>query len=225
MKFSLFLHVERYDEQHSHRELFEQLLELCDLAESRASTKCGWVSTMRWNIPQSPIRWRFFSAVAGSDKADPAGRYTLVAPFWHPLRLAGEAAQFDVICNGRAEIGIARGAYQFEFDRMLNGAPAVSGGAYLREMVPVVRALWEGDHEHNGEIWQFPTSTSVPKPVQDPMPIWIAARDPDPHRFAVANGCHVMVTPPRQGRCRGCRSHRQSSTPRARKIPMCRGPR
>lgn len=199
MKFSLFLHVERYDEQHSHRELFEQLLELCDLAESGGFDKV-WVGehhAMEYTAVPNPLA--ILSAVAGRTKRIRLGAGTLVAPFWHPLRLAGEAAQFDVICNGRAEIGIARGAYQFEFDRMLNGAPAVSGGAYLREMVPVVRALWEGDHEHNGEIWQFPTSTSVPKPVQDPMPIWIAARDPDSHRFAVANGCHVMVTPLAKG--------------------------
>ena len=35
-----------------------------------------------------------------------------------------------------------------------------------------------------------------PKPIQSPHPpMWIAARDPDSHKFAVANGCHVMVTP------------------------------
>ena len=37
-------------------------------------------------------------------------------------------------------------------------------------MVPVVKALWKGDYAHDGEIWKFPTSTSSPKPLQQPLP-------------------------------------------------------
>ncbi|MFJ4518566.1 LLM class flavin-dependent oxidoreductase [Streptomyces sp. NPDC088816] len=56
------------------------------------------------------------------------------------------------------------------------------------------------DYAHDGEIWQFPTSTSVPKPVQRPTPpMWIAARDPASHEFAVGAGCNVMVTPLMKG--------------------------
>ena len=47
-----------------------------------------------------------------------------------------------------------------------------------------------------GRVWSFPTTTSAPKPMQQPHPpIWIAARDPNSHDFAVANGCNVQVTP------------------------------
>jgi len=104
-----------------------------------------------------------------------------------------------VISNGRMEVGLARGAYQFEFDRMAGGMPATDGGKALREMVPVVRKLWEGDYAHDGEVYKFPTSTSVPKPFNAQPPMWIAARDPDSHNFAVANGCNVMVTPLMKG--------------------------
>ena len=63
-----------------------------------------------------------------------------------------------------------------------------------------MRELWQGDYAHDGEIWQFPTSTSVPKPIQQPTPpMWIAARDPDSHDFAVRTGCNVMVTPLMKG--------------------------
>ncbi len=73
-------------------------------------------------------------------------------------------------------------------------------GKHLRELVPAVRALWQGAYVHDGEIWQFPISTSVPKPIQRPTPpMWIAARDPASHDFAVAQGCNVMVTPLMKG--------------------------
>ena len=128
------------------------------------------------------------------------GAGTIIAPFWNPIRTAGECALLDVISNGRMEVGLARGAYQFEFDRMAAGLKASEGGKHLRELVPAVQALWLGDYAHDGEIWQFPTSTSVPKPVQQPMPpMWIAARDPASHDFAVKSGCNVMVTPLMKG--------------------------
>ena len=45
-------------------------------------------------------------------------------------------------------------------------------------------------------IDQFPATTSAPKPLQRPgPPIWVAARDPSSHEFAIANGCNVQVTP------------------------------
>ena len=196
MKFSLFLHMERYDEGISHRRLYEELLALCDLAEAGDLHKV-WIGEhhgMEYTISPNPTA--LLAAVAERTRKIRLGAGTFIAPFWHPIRLAGEAAMLDVISNGRAEIGLARGAYQFEFDRMLNGEAARSGGRYRREMVPVLRRLWEGDYAHDGELWKFPVTTSVPKPVQTPPPIiWIAARDPDSHSFAVANGCSVMVTP------------------------------
>ena len=39
-------------------------------------------------------------------------------------------------------------------------------------------------------------TTSAPQPLQQPHPpIWVAARDPNSHEFAVQNGCNVQVTP------------------------------
>src|SRR5699024_8900662 len=67
------------------------------------------------------------------------GAGTLVAPFWDPLRAAGECALLDVISGGRMEVGLARGAYQFEFDRMKPGLSAADGGSYLRELVPAMQ--------------------------------------------------------------------------------------
>lgn len=55
-------------------------------------------------------------------------------------------------------------------------------------------------YAHDGEVWQFATPTSVPKPLQKRTPpMWIAARDISSHEFAVANGCNVMVTPLMEG--------------------------
>jgi hypothetical protein len=68
------------------------------------------------------------------------------------------------------------------------------------EMLPAVLALWHGDYEHNGEYWQFPTSTSVPKPVQQPHPpLWVAARSPITYDYAIKNNCNIMCWPLTRG--------------------------
>ncbi|TBV04366.1 LLM class flavin-dependent oxidoreductase [Phytopseudomonas dryadis] len=200
MKFSLFVHMERYDQEVGHRELFEQLTELTLLAEAGGFSTV-WIGehhAMEYTISPSPMPLLAYLAARTSRIRLGAG--TIIAPFWHPIRVAGECALLDVISNGRMEVGLARGAYQYEFDRMAGGMPASDGGKYLREMVPAVKALWQGNYAHDGELWKFPSTTCSPKPIQQPTPpMWIAARDPDSHNFAVANGCNVMVTPLMKG--------------------------
>ncbi|WP_040832279.1 LLM class flavin-dependent oxidoreductase [Nocardia jiangxiensis] len=200
MRFSLFAHMERWDENVTHRELFENLAELALMAEA-GGFETVWIGehhAMEYTISPSPMP--LLAYLAGQTSTIRLGAGTIIAPFWNPIRAAGECALLDVISNGRMEVGIARGAYQIEFDRLAGGLRATDGGKHLRELVPAVRALWQGDYAHDGDIWQFPTATSVPKPVQQPTPpMWIAARDPDSHDFAVAQGCNVMVTPLMKG--------------------------
>lgn len=106
----------------------------------------------------------------------------------------------DMITGGRLELGIARGAYNYEYERIMPGMDAWDAGLRMRALVPALKGLWQGDYAQEGAFHSFPATTSSPKPVQPGgPPIWIAARDPNSHEFAVANGCHVQVTPLWQG--------------------------
>ena len=88
------------------------------------------------------------------------GTAVAVAAYWHPIKLAGEAAFCDLVTGGRLEFGIGSGAYQREFDRMAPGLKQSDAWRYMQEMLPAVQKLWAGDYEHKGEFWQFPVSTS-----------------------------------------------------------------
>jgi alkanesulfonate monooxygenase SsuD/methylene tetrahydromethanopterin reductase-like flavin-dependent oxidoreductase (luciferase family) len=123
------------------------------------------------------------------------GTACVAAAYWHPIKVAGEAAFIDLISGGRLEFGIGSGAYQREFDRMHPGLKQSDAWRYMQEMLPAVRALWKGDYEHKGEFWSFPMSTSCPKPLQAEVPVWIAARSPITYDYAVKNGCNIMSWP------------------------------
>lgn len=196
MKFSLFVHMERTDPAIPHARLFAELEELALTAEG-AGFETVWIGehhAMDFTIAPNPFIQ--LAHLAAKTKTIRLGTGNVIAPFWHPIRLAGEAAMMDLACDGRLDLGVARGAYVFEYERLLPGLDAMGAGLRMRELVPAVKKLWAGDYAHEGQFWSFPTSTASPKPVQEGgPPIWIAARDPNSHAFAVANGCNVQVTP------------------------------
>lgn len=196
MKFSLFAHMERISPDEDQGQLYEEFVELCLIAD-RGGMHAIWTGEhhgMNFTIAPNP----FLNLVDLANKTRNVrlGTGTVIAPFWHPIRLAGEAAMTDLITGGRVELGVARGAYSFEYERVMPGLDAWDAGQRMRELVPAVKALWEGDYAHEGEFWSFPKTTSAPQPpTPEGPPIWIAARDPNSHEFAVSNGCNVQVTP------------------------------
>lgn len=196
MKFSLFGHIERYDDSKSHRELLLELTELVQIAEAGGFDKF-WIGEHHgMDFTCSPNAFISLAYVASQTNKIRLGTGTVIAPFYHPIRLAGEIGQLDVMSNGRLEVGIARGAYMFEYERLFPGLDAMEAGLRMREMIPATQQLLIGDYTHEGNYWQFPETTAVPSPIQQPYPpMWVAARDPNTHEFAVANGCHVQVTP------------------------------
>jgi alkanesulfonate monooxygenase SsuD/methylene tetrahydromethanopterin reductase-like flavin-dependent oxidoreductase (luciferase family) len=196
MKFSLFVHMERLDASQNHKQLYDEFIQLCEIAD-RGGMHAIWTGehhAMDFTIAPNPFV--NIADLARRTRNVRLGTGTVIAPFWHPIKLAGEAAMTDIIADGRLDVGIARGAYSFEYERLLPGLDAWGAGQRMRELVPAVKGIWAGDYAHDGEFWQFPATTSAPKPLQQPHPpIWVAARDPNSHEFAVANGCNVQVTP------------------------------
>ena len=196
MKFSLFIHMERVSAEEEQKRLYDEMIALCRIADE-GGMHAIWMGEhhgMNFTIAPNPLL--NLVDLAHRTKNVRLGTGTVIAPFWHPIRLAGEVAMADIITGGRLELGIARGAYSFEYERLMPGLDAWGAGGRMRELIPAIKGLWQGNYAHEGEYWQFPETTSSPMPVQNPHPpIWVAARDPNSHEFAVSQGCNVQVTP------------------------------
>lgn len=200
MRFSLFAHMARIDPIGSHAAMREELIELCRMADDGGMCTVWTGEHHAMDFTISPNPFISIADLAHVTSRIRLGTGTVVAPFWHPIRLAEEAAMTDIITGGRLEIGIARGAYSYEYERLMPGLDAWGAGQRMREIVPTLKKLWEGDYAHEGEFYSFPATTSSPKPLQEGgPPVWIAARDIKSHEFAVENGCNVQVTPLWQG--------------------------
>ena len=194
MKFQYVINMERISPDQSMEKIISDNLELVQMAD-RGGVEIVWAAehhTIEMTVAPNPFM--ILTWYAAQTQRIRLGTATVVAPYWHPIKTAGEAALCDLYSGGRLEFGIGSGAYQYEFDRMHPGLKQNEGYRYVQEMLPAVKALWQGDYAHDGEIWSFPTATSVPKPLQKPHPpIWVAARAPITFDFAISNGCNVIT--------------------------------
>ena len=195
MKFHLSINLERMDDTISMEDVRNHTIEMVKMADE-AGFELVWAAehhALEMTIAPNPFQLMTWWATQTKNIRLGAG--VVNAAYWHPINLAGEAAMADLISGGRVDLGIGSGAYQREFDRMRPGLDQKDGYKYLQEMLPLVKELWKGDVAHEGAHWQFPASTSCPKPVQKEMPLWVAARSPITFDYAVEQNCNIMSWP------------------------------
>ena len=194
MRFNLVINLERMSPEEDMVEVMAHTTEMVQMADE-AGFDIVWAAehhAIEMTIAPGPFQ--LLAHFAAHTKQIRLGTGVVVAPYWHPIKLAGEAALLDLLSGGRLEFGIGKGAYQREFDRMAGGIHQNKGVPIMLEMLPVLKALWQGDHEHSGEFHDFPTATVCPKPLQKPHPpIWVAARDPGTFNAAVKEGYNIMT--------------------------------
>ena len=195
MRFQLAINLERMDDSADMRDVARHTLDMVQMAEQGGFNIVWAAEHHALEMTIAPNPFQILTWWAQHTDTIRLGTAVATAAYWHPINLAGEAAMLDLISDGRLEFGIGSGAYQREFDRMHPGLKQSDAWRYMQEMLPVVRALWQGDVAHEGEFWQFPTSTSCPKPLQPEVPVWVAARSPITYDYALREQCHVMSWP------------------------------
>ncbi len=194
MRFNLVVNMERMEPGQDMREVASHVTEMVQMADAGGFDIVWAAEHHALEMTIAPGPFQLLAHFAAHTDRIRLGTAVVVAPYWHPIKLAGEAAMLDLLSGGRLEFGIGKGAYQREFDRMAGGMQQNQGVPIMQEMLPVLKALWAGDYEHDSETWSFPEATSVPKPLQTPHPpVWVAARDPGTFDWAVANGYSVMT--------------------------------
>src|SRR5262249_51822761 len=100
------------------------------------------------------------------------GTDILVAPFYHPVRLAEDAALLDVMSGGRFVLGIAIGYKPDQFP--LYGADLEKRGGRFEEQLRVMKALWPPDRVDFSGRYYAVQGRLEPRPVTPTgVPVWI----------------------------------------------------
>jgi probable F420-dependent oxidoreductase len=100
------------------------------------------------------------------------GTDILVAPFYHPVRLAEDVAMLDVISGGRFTLGVAIGYKPDEF--ALYGTALEKRGARFEEQLRIMTRLWAGERvEHRGTYYTVDGRLEPPPLTKPHPPLWI----------------------------------------------------
>jgi alkanesulfonate monooxygenase SsuD/methylene tetrahydromethanopterin reductase-like flavin-dependent oxidoreductase (luciferase family) len=118
-----------------------------------------------------------------------------VLPLHHPIRVAEQWATLDLLSNGRVDFAAGRG-----YDRREYAPFHVSfddNQAIFEEGMEVVRRLWaaDGPISHHGAHYHFDDVAITPRPVQRPIPAYVASFSRPSIELAGRLGCNLIVAP------------------------------
>ncbi|MDT5096220.1 MAG: hypothetical protein QOH60_5583 [Mycobacterium sp.] len=120
----------------------------------------------------------------------------IVLPQRPAVLVAKQAAEVDLLSNGRLRFGVGLGWNAVEYEAL--GANMKTRGKRSEEQVEVLRRLWTEDSvTFEGRYHRLNGVGLAPMPVQRPIPVWFAAAsDPGYERAGrLGDGWFPMVEP------------------------------
>ena len=178
------------------RQYFDECLRLVELCDDYNFTHVRTVEHY-FNAygGYSPNPMVFLTACAARTHKARLVTGAVLPAFNNPLKVAGEAAMLDAISGGRLEMGFARAFLPHEFHRF--GVNLDDSVARFDEGVAqVTRLLNEEDVSMEGQFHSFKNVTSLPRPTQNPIPLWTAAlATPASFEKAGRSGHSIMAIP------------------------------
>jgi alkanesulfonate monooxygenase SsuD/methylene tetrahydromethanopterin reductase-like flavin-dependent oxidoreductase (luciferase family) len=118
-----------------------------------------------------------------------------VLPLHHPIQVAEQWATLDLLSNGRVDFAAGRGYDRREY--LPFGVSFETNQSIFEEGLEIVRRLWEaeGRISHHGKHYSFDDVRITPKPVQRPIPAYVASFSKLSIEIAARLGCGLVVAP------------------------------
>src|SRR6202035_948360 len=122
-------------------------------------------------------------------------RAVTVLPLHHPIRVAEQWATLDLLSNGRVDFAAGRGYDRNEYRPL--GVSFDDNQSIFEEGMEIVRRLWstEAPISHRGRHYTFDDVAITPRPVQRPIPAYVASFSKPSIELAARLGCGLAVAP------------------------------
>ncbi len=164
---------------------FAQTAEKVGIHSAWASDHVCWPAEYKSKYPYSSDG--SFPAPAGLGWLDPIGTLLFVAgctdqirlgftvlilPYRPPVATAKQLATIDVVSEGRLILGVGVGWMREEAEVL--GMPWDNRGRRSDEQLEIFEALFrEEAPSYDGNYYSFPEVRFEPKPIQQPLPVWV----------------------------------------------------
>jgi probable F420-dependent oxidoreductase len=120
----------------------------------------------------------------------------IVAPQRQTALLAKQAAEVDILSEGRFRLGLGAGWNPVEYEAL--GQDFSTRGRRMEEQIGLLRRLWtERSVTHEGTFDRVVGAGLAPLPTQRPIPIWLGGMSPPAYRRMgrLADGWFPRVEP------------------------------
>ena len=172
---------------------FKNMIEQSILAEKLGYKKVSIPEHHLINLLMMPSPLQMAVKIASLTKNISISTSVAVLPLHDMRTYAGEVATADILTDGRLILGVARGAFPWEMKRL--GTPIEHSKEKFTESLEVLQKLLTDEEvSFNGKYYNFEALTIMPRPITKPIPIMIAAMDPNSIKNAALRGFHVQST-------------------------------
>lgn len=195
MKFNLQLSCDYPDTSYGAERVYGDMIEQAVLADALGFESVGFTEHHLVNCLMNPAPLMFAVKVAAMTTNLKILTAVVQLPL-HDMRVfAGEVVVADTLTDGRLMLGVGRGAFEYELDRL--GVPMSETRDRFDESLNVLLALLRDEEvSWTGEWYNFEPLTIMPRPVgADRPPIMMAVMNPDGIRACVKRGFHILTTP------------------------------
>ena len=195
MKFSAFLLFHRPDRNKSIKEVYDYNIRVAELLEELGFDG-AWVSEHHFrDYGTVPSLFTMLGYLAGRTENLRLGTGVVVLPLHNPIHVAEQAAQLDVMSNGRVDLGLGRGYQSIEFDG--HGMDLSEARDRFDEGLDLMLGLFNNEtYRHEGKFYKSGDAELSPRPIQDPHPpIYVAAVSPETVERYAARGLPILADP------------------------------
>ncbi|MFT5131553.1 MAG: alkanesulfonate monooxygenase SsuD [Gammaproteobacteria bacterium] len=133
----------------------------------------------------------FLAAVATHTSRIKIGPLVYVVPAYLPMRLLEEICMLDNLSNGRLEFGMGRGISPIEIKYCgLNPEDTIDLLAEAEEIIAL--GLISETLTYQGKYYHYDKVPMTLRPLQNPVPMWSAAKSPEGQDMSSRRGMHSV---------------------------------
>lgn len=148
---------------------FWQWVDLCD----NGGVDSIWQSDRIIDASPNLETMSVMAALAGGSKRLKFGMNVASLGLRHPVLMAKQCATIDVLSEGRLLPAFGVGS-ALSRDFTATGTPTRGRGKRTDEGLEIMSRLWSEDNvSFQGDHYQLDNATIAPKPVQQPLPLWV----------------------------------------------------
>ena len=195
MKFSLQLSAYYPNHEVGGKQIYQNMLKQAVFADNLGFDAVSITEHHLINILMMPAPLQFAVKIASMTEHVKILTSVVVLPI-HDMRVyAGEVVCADIFTDGRLMLGVGRGAFGFEMNRL--GVPLEDCREKFDESLDLLQKLLsEREVYWDGKYYQFEPLTIMPRPATEGgPPIMMGVLVPEAIYHCTKRGFHIQTTP------------------------------